>query len=156
MQRRMLILASLHISSTRNRSIEIGAALRLRGGWSVTVGDHPSLGRYDVIWVLDPMLAKEIGGASYRLLVWERDVDIESRSTDDRLRREGGALILDHCANLIFEAGRKPEFRVDGWRATSMAKRRRASATCLDAAVARELAEEIISVWGDIETPKEG
>ena len=99
MQRRIYFLGDTTINAVRNRSIDVGEKFRAKR-WQCMAGMGHFQLRYDVLWVLDPILACKIGQAQYRLLVWDRRIELPSDG-DEGMRRMAGEFILKHCANLI-------------------------------------------------------
>jgi len=136
MQRRIQVL-SQSSGSARNRLARIGKTA-LDFGWSCYSGKPHENVKHDVVWVLDPIRASEISRMPFRVLVWDMRVNLVPKNEEERMRREAGAMILKHCANLIIdEQGEATVFHRDSYG--------------LDLLVNEEICDDILSMLPEIE-----
>ena len=125
MQRRVLFLRGKSQSDQRNRVAEISLAMHEQG-WHCTSSDHPTFGRYDIIWIMEPGAVSSIHSTGYRLLVWDRTCD----SSDNPLLSEIANLTIDKNNGIVYQ--------------------RREFASDLDQVVCVELAEEVSEIMGGL------
>ena len=126
MRRRVLFLRGKNQSDQRNRVAEISQRMHDQG-WNCTSSDHPTFGRYDIIWITNSGLVTTIQSTGYRLLVWDKTCD------------ESIHPLLAEIANLTIEP--------DG----AIVYHRREFVSDLDQVVCVELAEEVEEIMGGLD-----